>query len=391
MAAFFVFVDIYNKMLLMARNLLYEMAVHSESDVFNMNPVASVSTEATNNLEGKELRRYVYLTIQPTAVKLNCNISEDDIGVLIRHHCGYKPRKKAALLALPYIVSANLVTAPWRKQVDKKGKLRKGRDRRPSGMISAPIMIDGVKYLCNITNKTNLQGRIALYALTLKDGNGNIVESEKMVDPSNVPHSNSEQSANGNVHINKVTTSHESNPSFQGAKVQQNIETNNNNDIKTENIRMNKKQIRLTESDLKQIVKESVSRILNEAYGTPSNDDKDTFTSLDRRPYDKNWSPSQWRINNDRPFENTMKVGELINELGAAIQDMYYKDKDYYNDAGIETKRGRFMWERGENTIFKYQDLLNKKVDEMQRIYDLLLNKLKQTTGEQPKSMMVGW
>lgn len=154
---------------------------------------------------------------------------------------------------------------------------------------------------------------------------------------------------------------------------------------------MNKKQIRLTESDLKQIVKESVSRILNEAYGTPSNDDKDTFTSLDRRPYEKNWSPSQWRINNDRPFENTMKVGELINELGAAIQDMYYKDKDYYNDAGIETKRGRFMWERGENTIFKYQDLLHKKVGEMQRIYDLLLNKLKQTTGEQPKSMMVGW
>ena len=254
----------------MARNLLYEMAVHSESDVFNMNPVASVSTEATNNLEGEELRRYVYQTIQPTAVKLNCNISEDDIGVLIRHHCSYRPRKKAALLALPYIVSANLVTAPWRKQVDKKGKLRKGRDRRPSGMISAPIMIDGVKYLCNITNKTNLQGRIALYALTLKDGNGNIVESEKMADPSNVPHSNSEQSANGNAHINNVTTSHEPNPSFQGAKVQQNIETNNNNDIKTENIRMNKKQIRLTESDLKQIVKESVNKILNEAYGTPN-------------------------------------------------------------------------------------------------------------------------
>jgi len=143
-------------------------------------------------------------------------------------------------------------------------KLRKGRDRRPSGMISAPIMIDGVKYLCNITNKTNLQGRIALYALTLKDGNGNIVESEKMVDPSNVPHSNSEQSANGNVHINKVTTSHESNPSFQGAKVQQNIEKNKNNDIKTENIRMNKKLIRLTESDLHRIVKESINTIVED-------------------------------------------------------------------------------------------------------------------------------
>ena len=252
--------------MLVAKNLLIEMAVYSEEEVFDMNPVASVSSEATNNLEGEELRHYVYQTIQDASRELNCSISEDDIGVLIRHHCGFRPRKKAALLALPYIVSANLVTAPWRKQVDKKGKLRKGRDRRPSGMISAPIMIDGVKYLCNITNKTNLQGRIALYALTLKDGNGNIVESEKMADPSNVPHSNSEQSANGNAHLDNVTTSHEPNPSFQGAKVQQNIETNNNNDIKTENIRMNKKQIRLTENDLKQIVKESVNRILKESF-----------------------------------------------------------------------------------------------------------------------------
>ena len=254
--------------MLVAKNLLIEMAVYSEDEVFEMNPVASVSTEATNNLEGEELRRYVYLKIQSASRELNCSISEDDIGVLIRHHCGFRPRKKAALLALPYIVSANLVTAPWRKQVDKKGKLRKGRDRRPSGMISAPIMIDGVRYLCNITNKTNLQGRITLYALTLKDGNGNIVESEKMADPSNVPHSNSEQSANGNAHLDNVTTSHEPNPSFQDANVQQNIETNNNNDIKTENIRMNKKQIRLTESDLKQIVKESVNKILGEAYGS---------------------------------------------------------------------------------------------------------------------------
>lgn len=250
--------------MLVAKNLLIEMAVYSEEEIFDMNPVASVSSEATNNLEGEELRHYVYQTIQDASRELNCSISEDDIGVLIRHHCGFRPRKKAALLALPYIVSANLVTAPWRKQVDKKGKLRKGRDRRPSGMISAPIMIDGVKYLCNITNKTNLQGRIALYALTLKDGNGNIVESEKMADPSNVPHSNSEQSANGNAHLDNVTTSHEPNPSFQGAKVQQNIETNKNNDIKTENIRMNKKHIRLTEQDLHRIVKESINTIVED-------------------------------------------------------------------------------------------------------------------------------
>ena len=379
MAAFLYLLIFIYKMLLMARNLLYEMAVHSESDVFYMNPVASVSTEATNNLEGEELRRYVYQTIQPTAVNLNCNISEDDIGVLIRHHCSYRPRKKAALLALPYIVSANLVTAPWRKQVDKKGKLRKGRDRRPSGMISAPIMIDGVKYLCNITNKTNLQGRIALYALTLKDGNGNIVESEKMADPSNVPHSNSEQSANGNAHINNVTTSHEPNPSFQGAKVQQNIETNNNNDIKTENIRMNKKQIRLTESDLKQIVKESVNKILNEAYGTMPNQDKATM----------------WNLNNSK---NGGLHGYYNNSLGRHL-------------SSDEVRKGMYDYEKGEEMPAELQVLLHlsdevkdvlydqdyikfvderlshvlrNKLLEVSKICDLLINKAKMNIGQQP-------
>ena len=69
------------------------------------------------------------------------------------------------------------------------------------------------------------------------------------------------------------------------AKIQQNIETNNNNDIKKENIRMNKKQIRLTESDLKQIVKESVNKILNEAYGTLPRNDWHFTTTLNNGDY----------------------------------------------------------------------------------------------------------
>ena len=44
---------------------------------------------------------------------------------------------------------------------------------------------------------------------------------------------------------------------------------------------MNKKQIRLTESDLKQLVKESVNKILSEAYGTMPNNDAYDITGLD--------------------------------------------------------------------------------------------------------------
>ena len=48
---------------------------------------------------------------------------------------------------------------------------------------------------------------------------------------------------------------------------------------------MNKKQIRLTESDLKQIVKESVSKILNEAYGTLPKDDWNFTATLNDGDY----------------------------------------------------------------------------------------------------------
>ena len=47
---------------------------------------------------------------------------------------------------------------------------------------------------------------------------------------------------------------------------------------------MNKKQIRLTESDLKQIVKESVNRILNEAYGTSPQKDIKTANRYANAP-----------------------------------------------------------------------------------------------------------
>ena len=48
---------------------------------------------------------------------------------------------------------------------------------------------------------------------------------------------------------------------------------------------MNKKQIRLTESDLKQIVKESVNKIISEAYGTMTDDDSKLITKLDADRY----------------------------------------------------------------------------------------------------------
>ena len=60
----------------MTRGLLYEMAVWSESDVFKMNPVASVSTDVTNNLEGEELRKYVFQYYQTVEIPSKYKIDE---------------------------------------------------------------------------------------------------------------------------------------------------------------------------------------------------------------------------------------------------------------------------------------------------------------------------
>jgi hypothetical protein len=77
--------------------------------------------------------------------------------------------------------------------------------------------------------------------------------------------------SNSGTYMGTVTSQDSRAPSNPTANVQQNIETNKNNDIKTENkqyktnTNMNKKQIRLTESDLRRIVKESVKRVLKES------------------------------------------------------------------------------------------------------------------------------
>lgn len=50
------------------------MVVYSENDVFKMNPVASVSTKVTDELEGNELRKYVLQNFQSVEIQQNYKI-----------------------------------------------------------------------------------------------------------------------------------------------------------------------------------------------------------------------------------------------------------------------------------------------------------------------------
>ena len=74
---------------------------------------------------------------------------------------------------------------------------------------------------------------------------------------------------------------------------------------------MNKKQVRLTESDLKQIVKQSVNKILNEAYGTPSDEDRKAHSDLE-------WSNAG--VPGVRDFTNNDEIAISYNNNKIAIK-----------------------------------------------------------------------
>jgi len=117
------------------------------------------------------------------------------------------------------------------------------------------------------------------------------------------------------------------------------------------NLNMNKKQIRLTESDLKQIVKESVNKIISEAYGTPDNATQSKVDYL--------------RTNN---FEKGDEMQKVWSEVRNALFNL----------------KSRAKWLIGhpyEEAIVKATDGYEKKLNSIFKIWS---NKLIQINGEQP-------
>ena len=127
---------------------------------------------------------------------------------------------------------------------------------------------------------------------------------------SNVPDSSNKHSTSGNVHFDTSATSHELNPSSQGAKVQQNVEIDKNNreEIKTEQY-MNKKLIRLTESDLHRIVRESVNNVLTEL-------DWKTYASAADKRREQGSKDKAEELDNAASKALSKKYGRKLNTYG---------------------------------------------------------------------------
>lgn len=238
------------------RKLLLEMPVVSENEVFAQSPVASVSTESTFNLEGEKLRAFVMGIISQTSIPQNYVLTERELGTIISHHCTGKPLKKAALQTIPQVLKSNNVISPWK---------RKEGNGIQSGLVAAPIIINGKKYLCCVTLHKNLQKKVTPYAITLKDANGDIVNEEKAISVIKVPDSTNGSSSFGNTRLSMDTASLDANTPSDA-----NIHNNTNESKSNKN--MKKNVVKLNENTLRQIVAESVKKVLKENQMAYTND-----------------------------------------------------------------------------------------------------------------------
>ena|GEM_PF-4725527 len=238
--------------------------IWTKEQLFAIDCVASVYTKDIAGLSIPQLKDYIQNTCK--SVKLNPQFvySRHHIGNLVSHRAVNKEMKKVVMSSVPYVLNNGHPITKWAYKPNPQNPI----DRMQSCLYGAPIMINDVKYLCLLTIKfNNITGKIFPYVVNIEDENGMKVSDDISV----LDNNDATTPSNSGTSTGTVTSQDSRAPSNPTANVQQNIETNKNNDIKTENKqyktnRNMKHRVRLTESDLHKIVKESVKRVINEYY-----------------------------------------------------------------------------------------------------------------------------
>lgn len=132
---------------------------------------------------------------------------------------------------------------------------------------------------------------------------------------------------------------------------------------------MNKKQIRLTESDLKQIVKESVNKILSEAYGTMPKDDIKRAANLD--------AASQSRFDERGEEIEDIKNDDFSRRLQDLQRDL---TKCWWmaNSLGSHMKHNEFLGKASERYANYVMDNISNASDGLDRIIAIAKMKIGQ-------------
>ena len=142
-----------------------------------------------------------------------------------------------------------------------------------------------------------------------------------------------------------------------------------------------KQRIKLSESTLHRIIKESVNKMLNEAYGTPTNQDKATM----------------WNLNNTKDGSLSGFDSESMRHLSSdEIRDRAYNFNDNNTDKRMPDEI-RLLLQLSDFVkdvlydpdYFKFIDknisaLLFKNLRAVNKCCDMLINKSKMNLGQQP-------
>ena len=260
---------------------LLEMAVYDESDVFEKEPVASIDSQSIPEIEGGGYCEYVYNKIKDIVLPKNYQISVSILKAIYSHHFAGDTLKRATLLALPHVLNTHYIIIPWGKGHNKPQK---------AGMIAAPILIDGNKYLCCVTLLRNAQRVIKPYAIALKDKCGNIIEKEvandinvpdndKVFSRRSLPHGNADMSQDASTLLE-----YHQQIMYQNNTIKKNSKIKNDNmsdrkfrrsDVIARDNR-EKRVTRISRQRLKGLIEEAVENIINEGV-IESNDIKEEY------------------------------------------------------------------------------------------------------------------
>ena len=191
---------------------------------------------------------------------------------LIRRNGGFKPNRRDTSYYRTYTMEDS---RPMQARVSNHGTWLwtwYDKDYDPSYAINTCVV-----YSENGEDKSDVS-----VVMEIKDEEGNVVGERKSFEVTQYVYNCQILDDNDAALINQAVQNIWQNKGFKDPLVNTHkhakvmiLRPNETPEIITETkyTNMNKKQIRLTESDLKQIVKESVNKILSEAYGTMPKDD----------------------------------------------------------------------------------------------------------------------
>ena len=287
---------------------------------------------------------------------------------LIRRNGGFKPNRRDTSYYRTYTMEDS---RPMQARVSNHGTWLwtwYDKDYDPSYAINTCVV-----YSENGEDKSDVS-----VDMEIKDEEGNVVGERKSFEVTQYVYNCQILDDNDAALINQAVQNIWQNKGFKDPLVNTHkhakvmiLRPNETPEIITETkyTNMNKKQIRLTESDLKQIVKESVNKILSEAYGTMPKDDIKRAANLD--------AASQSRFD-----ERGEEIEDIKNdEFSRRLQDLQRElTKCWWmaNSLGSHMKHNEFLGKASERYANYVMDNISNASDGLDRIIAIAKMKIGQ-------------